>query len=111
ADWVRGLAPGADVRVVPNGVDTDRIVPGAHETDRARPRVVFVGTLKPWHGVEHLIGAVSAASADWDLVVVGDGPQRDSLQTTVAEAGLGSRVAFTGAVAPGEVGPLLAGAD
>jgi glycosyltransferase involved in cell wall biosynthesis len=111
ADWVRGLAPGADVRVVPNGVDTDRIVPGAHETDRARARVVFVGTLKPWHGVEHLVDSVSRASADWDLVVVGDGPQRASLQAAVAVAGLGGRVTFTGAVAPAQVGPLLAGAD
>ena len=111
AQWVRAIVPPADVRVVPNGVDTDRIVPGTGQAERGRPRVVFVGTLKPWHGVEHLISAVSAASRDWELVVVGDGPQRAVLEAAVAEAGLGSRVVFTGALAPSRVGPLLAGAD
>src|SRR5699024_8829320 len=62
AQWVRRLCPedAAKVRVTPNGVNTTRIapsdVPGAGD-----PVVLFVGTLKPWHGVEVLLEAAALA--------------------------------------------------
>lgn len=98
------------VQVAPNGVNVDRVRPCADSTARGPdvvpPVVVFVGTLKPWHGVEHLLRARSMATAEWRLRVVGDGPQRVPLEQLAAE--LGVEVEFTGAVAPDKVPGMLA---
>ena len=90
---------------VPNGVDTNRITPVTEETGRVV--VTFVGTLKPWHGVEHLIGARALASSPWDLRIIGDGPQREALEEVARAAGVD--VDFRGAVAPHEVPSHLEG--
>jgi starch synthase len=115
ARWVeRTVAAGGTagrILVAPNGVNPERIPPcrdsAARGPDPVPPVVVFVGTLKPWHGVEHLLRARAAARAEWRLRVVGDGPQRASLEELAAE--LGVEVEFTGAVAPAAVPELLAG--
>jgi glycosyltransferase involved in cell wall biosynthesis len=53
AAWVRDRVADAATTVVPNGVNTDRFHPPAAQP--TRPFTVgFVGTLKPWHGVEAL---------------------------------------------------------
>ncbi|MDO5617444.1 glycosyltransferase family 4 protein [Kocuria sp.] len=65
------------------------------------PTVVFVGTLKPWHGVEHLLQARALATRAWRLRLVGDGPQRESLTDQARQ--LGIEVEFTGAVAPDRI--------
>ncbi|MGG7442156.1 glycosyltransferase [Zafaria sp. J156] len=116
ADWARGHAPvgAADrVRVVANGVNTDRIRPGTGTAPSAVPTVVFVGTLKPWHGVETLIDAVAASAGRWRLRIVGDGPLRGALEDRAAALGpaAAGRVEFTGAVAPERIGPLLGDAE
>ncbi|MFW6188366.1 MAG: glycosyltransferase family 4 protein, partial [Actinomycetota bacterium] len=113
AAWVErtATAPAGRVVVAPNGVNPDRIRPCADAAatgpDAAAPVVVFVGTLKPWHGVEHLVRARALAAGNWRLRIVGDGPQRGSLEALAAE--LGVAVEFTGAVAPERVPALLAG--
>ncbi|WP_420113774.1 glycosyltransferase family 4 protein [Pseudactinotalea sp.] len=112
AAWVRGLVPHARVAVVPNGVDTRRITPAAGPVVGAhQPMTVgFVGTLKPWHGVEHLLDAVALLRADEQDVrclVVGDGPQATGLDALAESLGIASAVERTGAVAPEEIPALL----
>ena len=107
ADWVAETTGGAEVTVVPNGVNTDRITPGVGSLDGDRPIVAFVGTLKPWHGVETLLEAAALAQQDWDLRIIGHGPQGETLRARVEDAGLQHRVSFTGAVTPGAVPGLL----
>lgn len=107
ADWVRSHAPSARVVITPNGVDPDRI--HAVSPDRAgSPVVVFVGTLKPWHGVEHLLEAAALARRPWRVRVVGDGPQAGVLRDHAERLGL--TVDFRGAVSPDEVPRHLEGA-
>lgn len=112
AAWVRELVPDARVAVVPNGVDTRRITPAAGPV--AGPdgplTVGFVGTLKPWHGVEHLLQAVALLRADGGDVrclIVGDGPQAAALDTLAAELGIASAVERTGATAHEDIPALL----
>jgi glycosyltransferase involved in cell wall biosynthesis len=69
--------------VVPNGVDITRFYPDitapALETVDDQFVVGFVGSLKPWHGIDHLLDAFSLlheAAADYHLLIVGDGPLR-----------------------------------
>ncbi|MFF0990265.1 glycosyltransferase family 4 protein [Kocuria nitroreducens] len=115
ARWVERTVAAAGgtadrVLVAPNGVNVERILPcrdsATRGPDPVPPVVVFIGTLKPWHGVEHLLRARSAAATQWRLRVVGDGPQRTFLEQLAA--GLGVEAEFTGAVAPAEVPGLLA---
>lgn len=77
-DWLVGEVGCARVRHVPNGV---RPRTGAREATRAalgvqdRFVVGFLGSLKPWHGVERL-PAILDALPDAVGLLVGDGPVR-----------------------------------
>jgi glycosyltransferase involved in cell wall biosynthesis len=103
------LAQGAKpdrVHVVPNAVDVSRFHPAISGEDIRRKYglqhshiVGFTGSLKPWHGVDLLLRAFQRASEhDWHLLIVGDGPERNRLQSLASELGILSRTTFTGAV-------------
>lgn len=88
---------------VPNGVDLGRFSPGDRVEacrraglDPARRHVVFVGRLVRAKGVHELLLAFDRAPEDVDLVFVGAGPERSSLEAEAARLGLGARVIFTG---------------
>ncbi len=108
----RGVA--ADkVRIIPNGVSVGRFDPAPRPRDGALV-VGFVGTLKPWHGVDTLITAVRMArerGVPARLLIVGDGPERARIQTQLDQAGLADITELTGAVAPGDIAPLIARMD
>lgn len=127
AGWVTDVTGGTALTrtlVSPNGVNTRRIVPAAparsgapHDTGGFT--VGFVGTLKPWHGVDLLLRATAAAAAAaggerWRLVVAGAGPEEDALRALAAELCRASEcldIVFTGAVAPEDIPTLLHGFD
>ena len=74
----------------------------------------FVGTLKPWHGVEDLIEAFAdlhRRDPHTRLVIVGDGPQRPKLMLKTAAHGIENAVDFRGAVALSEIPTMLASMD
>ena len=61
----------------------------------------FVGGFYPWHGVELLVKAVSRLEDkrnDIALLLVGDGPMKNSLQSLSAEILKSTKVIFTGEV-------------
>jgi glycosyltransferase involved in cell wall biosynthesis len=108
ASWVRERVASEHherIRTVPNGVNVRRIRPSPEAP--GTPVVAFVGTLKPWHGVETLIEAQASASSEWTLRIVGDGPQGPELRSLATR--MGADVEFTGAVAPETVPEVLAG--
>jgi glycosyltransferase involved in cell wall biosynthesis len=112
ARWVRERTRRRDgVRVLPNGVDLHRIRPTHDPADRPFT-VGFVGTLKPWHGVDVLIDAMSELRGrvpHAQLLLVGDGPRADAV---LAAARCGRvPVEHTGAVAPEQVPDHLARMD
>jgi glycosyltransferase involved in cell wall biosynthesis len=112
ADWARvcGARPGR-VATVPNGVDTERIVPPSApvRTADADPFTVgFLGTLKAWHGVEILVQAVGLLvrrTPSWRLLIVGDGPRADAVRALAATLDVPTEL--TGAVPPESVLPHL----
>lgn len=107
----------AKVHVVPNGVDPTRFDrPRKDSTARrnsAECFVGFVGTLKPWHGVDLLLRAFARARQEVGcrLVLIGDGPERVRLESLAAAEGVASHVNFTGAVAPETIPGWLAELD
>lgn len=59
----------------------------------------FTGFVREWHGLDEVIRALpSLSERNVHLVVVGDGPGREPLETLAAEMGVEQRVHFTGLV-------------
>ncbi len=75
------------------------------EEPRDRPigfLIVTIARLVPWKGVDGLMRVV-AREPTWQLVIVGDGPDRSKLEKLSNELGVSERVRFTGQL-PREVG-------
>ena len=105
-DYILRVASEARVTVLPNGVD---VAPysraqrnkGMQESLGGGNFLVgFVGSMKPWHGVDLLLQAFSELPADEGdrLVFVGEGPMADSIREASDQLGLHSRVTLTGAI-------------
>ncbi|HLZ41969.1 MAG TPA: glycosyltransferase [Candidatus Sulfotelmatobacter sp.] len=96
-----GLQPCGEreIRVIPNIVDTDFFtLPPTPR--RAKPlRFLTVGLLTPVKGIDLLLRAFSEAfsdSADVELEVAGDGPERPRLQELARSLKISDRVIFSG---------------
>jgi glycosyltransferase involved in cell wall biosynthesis len=61
---------------------------------RATSRIV--ATLRSWKGHRYLVEALASLPPGVDLVIVGDGPQREALETLVDKLKLRERVRFAG---------------
>lgn len=86
--------------------------PTAVPTDN--PVILFVGSFRPWHGLDRLIAAFDRLIKNGHearLLLVGDGPIRAELERDLARRGLRDRVLFTGQIAPAEVPAWGARAD
>lgn len=98
-----GLDP-ARVVSVPTGIDTARFAPRPRAEaraslglDPARPWIGIAATLRTWKGHRYLVDALPLLErGDARLAIVGDGPQRRSLEAQIATAGLADRVLFAG---------------
>lgn len=108
--WARECgARSGTVLVEPNGVDPARITltrGRVTPADSDTFTVGFLGTLKPWHGLDTLVSAVEPllrADRSWRLLLVGDGPVAGDVQRQLAAAGLADRAELTGAVSPADV--------
>lgn len=114
ADWLAAETGHSRITVNPNGANTDLFrcdappAPGLPD----RRYVVFFGGLAAWHGVAPMLAAVQHPSwpAGVDLVVVGDGQERDKVRKAAAA---GSSVHAAGyqpySMVPGFVAPALCG--
>jgi glycosyltransferase involved in cell wall biosynthesis len=81
--------------VIPNAVDV-RGAPRAG-LDRARPRLIAVGRLRPPKDFDTLLRALAALPpTGFDAAIVGDGPQREGLRAQLEALGLDDRVRLEG---------------
>ena len=90
------------------GVDTKKFAPPPGPV-RREPLVVFVGRLVEKKGCEYLIRAMAEAAADLgdaELVVIGDGPLRASLEALAGRTL--RRYRFLGVQSPGQIRDWLA---
>ena len=103
------------VHIVPNGVEPGRFRP----TERVRraddPLVLgFVGSLRPWHGLDSLVRATALLAGDRvpvRLLIVGKGPERERLEGLAADLGIADRIEWTGVLPESEVPRALARMD
>ena len=104
AAWLEENVPGSRLAVIPNAVrwplaQTDPVIPPPERHDRKR--LLAVGRLHFHKGFDLLIAAFSLVAPyfpNWDLVILGEGSDRESLEQLVQDKGLTERVSMPGRV-------------
>ncbi len=111
ASWAR--VDEKKVRVIPNGVDLDEFNPVPRDADSKKPLglkkstglspdstlVGTIGRLDDLKGQDHFLEAaalVAKVRPEARFMIVGDGPEKETLTRLSVNLGLGDRVLFTG---------------
>lgn len=97
--------------VVPNTVDIQKFHAKSQD-DKLAKTIVFLGRLVDRKGASYLIEAFAGLSnKDVRLVIAGDGPQRQKLESLADKLGVKSRVDFLGFIDEADKPGLLAKAN
>lgn len=83
------------LRVIPNGLDLPTFVA---DVERTPPEGIMVANLIGYKGHDDLIDAVGQMRNPPKIRLVGDGPERARLESTVCERGLEGVIRFEGSV-------------
>lgn len=89
-----------EIKVIYNGVDTEKFYPDATKRNRERINLLFVSRLIERKGLQYVIPKLKeiqkAADKQIRLTVVGDGPYRKSLEELAVQHDVADRVSFEG---------------
>jgi len=118
-DFISNKSPRVPVTVVPNGVRISHFSPSEdslnYNPNDGKFTVGFLGSLKPWHGVEILIDSfarVAGEGDDYHLLIIGDNKKQNAeLEKRCHDLGIKDKVTFTGALYYDEVPGKLRQAD
>ena len=96
--------PAEMIASIPTGIDPGRFFPGDKKATRRAlgldPDSNYIGiiaTLRSWKGHSHLLEAFSRLDREnWQLAIIGDGPQRGALAAQVQTLGITDKVNFAG---------------
>jgi glycosyltransferase involved in cell wall biosynthesis len=110
-----------DIWVIPNGIDLEGFDNLPRDEMRAKLRakaneklIIFVGRLRPAKGLKYLIKAidiVKQSDQSARLLLVGEGPEEESLKRLVRKLNLESYLEFVGQIQNEEVPRYMAAAD
>ncbi len=112
--------PGERITVIPNGINPGRFgavaeISAAKAALGLPPRLIigFTGFIRGWNAVHRLIDFAAAHHAQFDLhiLVVGDGPARESLEQHAVARGVADRLTITGIVGRDDVARHVAAFD
>jgi glycosyltransferase involved in cell wall biosynthesis len=106
------LAPyGSKLRLIPYGIPLSRFSGRPAETDKQvrAPRLLFVGRLRHYKGLDYLIRALPHIEAR--LLVVGIGPMEAEWRALAEEQGVSEKVAWLGEVSDEDLPRLYRSAD
>lgn len=104
AQWLAHNASARNIAVIPNAVawplidQVPRIDPKSFG-QAGRKRLLAVGRLSKVKGYDRLLEAfalIASRRSDWELVIVGEGPERQVLQVQVERFGLAEQVVLAG---------------
>jgi glycosyltransferase involved in cell wall biosynthesis len=87
--------------------DSEAGAPANHDAVPAQPFVLAIGRLSKQKGFDLLLAAwrrAGLAAAGWRLVILGEGPDRQTLEEQAHSLGIGDKVDFPGFV---DIGPFL----
>lgn len=117
ARYVHSVAPGVPSAWIPNGADTGAFRAARADVGTGRPDttiVGFIGSLKPWHGVDQLLEAFAAVRPQHPgckLVIVGGGGEEVRLRDRAARPDLRDHVVWAGQVPHADIPSVLASFD
>ena len=104
---VRAVAPNSDIQVIPNPIDAERIVSlggqppsETHPADGQVPMIAAVARLTHQKDIPTLLRAFAIVLKERTagLVVMGEGPELDSLKQLASQLRIANYVVFTGFV-------------
>jgi len=105
--YVERQVPANRVHLIPNSVDTERFAPAPLRPGKRR--VAFVGRFERQKNLELLVDAATRIQPAVELVLVGDGSQRETIHSAAAQ--LGVRVEMPGIVPNAALPAVLQSAD
>ena len=108
ASDIRAL--GAQIHLLPHGVDLQRFTPCATASNGTL-RLLAVGRLVEKKGFHFLIAALAGLKIPFTLAIVGDGPERERLRQLTILNHLENRVVFRGPLTHSELPKTYAEAD
>ncbi|MGI9509427.1 MAG: glycosyltransferase family 4 protein, partial [Geminicoccaceae bacterium] len=82
-----GIAPSM-ISIIPNYVDGTLFQPRSQEVRERPPRLLYIGRLEAEKNPHLLIEAASRLETPVEVVMIGEGPARDELETRAAELGV-----------------------
>lgn len=95
--------PMGRVKRIPNGIDTKKFAkkpkPDALRGIVKRPDEFWVGTLaglRPVKNLRKLVSSFAGLPAEWQLVIVGEGPEEDAIRAEADRLEIGHRVHLPG---------------
>ncbi len=112
--------PRERISVIHNGIDLGRFgkIPDSVAAKRAlrlEGRLVlgFTGFMREWHGLHRVVDVLAREEGGQprQLLVVGDGPARESVERRARELGISDRVTITGVVGRDDVARYVAAFD
>ncbi len=119
---IKGAAPAGRMLAIYNGVDTLKFSPDGRIRDAFREQfeagsdkiILAAGRLVEQKDYPNLLSAftkIASKTENIKLWIIGDGPLRESLESRVADLGLGKRVTFLGMRPDNEISSLMRAAD
>lgn len=114
-DLINAGVSGERIEVLRNGVDLHLFRPVERETTRRRLMLSRATLLSVGHLIRRKAHDLVIRALRWlpemDLIVIGDGPEREALGALARASGLGDRVRFVGALAQEELRNYYGAAD
>ncbi len=115
--WLQDCCPNSRGWVIPNPViyplpDGEPVLEPVSVVDKTRRVLLAVGRLDKQKGFEELLaafGELAQRYSEWDLVILGEGPERERLEAQRDSLGLSSRIHLPGRA--GNPGDWFARAD
>jgi len=119
ADYIRKIGVSDDrINVIPNGIDWSKFesvpdVVTAKENLGISNKLVlgFVGFVREWHGLEKMVDLIAVENQDAHLLIVGDGPAKESVLSRAKMLNVSDKVTWTGIVNRNEVANYIAAFD
>lgn len=112
SEYVRSLTD-EPVSIIPNGIDLSKYKVMKQSGVNPGKTILYIGRLEKRKGVNYLLHAYSllvTKNPDVNLIIAGDGPDRETLEYLASDLNLGN-VTFTGYVTDEEKLELLQEAD
>jgi L-malate glycosyltransferase len=110
AQQIQDFIPAIDLQVLGNIINTDYFTPlegQSRDTSRSSCRFLTVAIIKKPKGLHYLLEAArilkQRGQSSFELIIGGDGPERQRLMIMAQQMGLSDKCRFLGSLAPSEV--------